>query len=113
MLPVPFLISDEAAKWISERLIEAQEECERVDLAATLCLVLDYQCVDDNGRLFERHLSPFFRIGLYPRELALSNHFVEMDVFGRKLFIQPGALEELSGKILVAKTIEVGYPTPS
>lgn len=95
MNKLPFSIAPAAAEKIIEKLAFGNTPT-GAGLVPALFLLLDYQCADESGRVFERYRSPSFDIGWNGPQETTDFALTPIEILGHKLFIMPDALEELS-----------------
>jgi hypothetical protein len=113
MVPIPFLISSDAAAFIVEMVRSGEEKGECAGFVPGLYLSLAEQSTDLDGNVFELRSEPAFRVGWFRPDQMIDNHWLELEISGKKLFASPDTLKALEGRRLIVERAEVGYPTPS
>jgi hypothetical protein len=107
MAALPFAASFDALAHIVYvlRVAGAQPACD--DVVPALCVASNSCAWDPTTKQIIQNI-PYehYRVGWYPPgDIADA---VEVQVFGRRIFIHPESLERLAGKRLVLKTLDKG-----
>jgi hypothetical protein len=113
MSTLPFSISSDAAKLIQDLFHLVDEKTSRTALVPILLHCRRFEARNREGDIIERCLYPHFDLGWDSPDNDAFADFPAVEVFGKRLLIEPQALEMLRGKELKAEVVEVGYPNPA
>lgn len=104
MVPLPFAASIDALTFIVRgmRLASADPACAELLPALSICFN-SCSWEETTKRIIQYIPYEHYRLGWHsPQDIADA---VEVQVFGRRLFVRPTTLEQLAGKRLVLRTV--------
>ena len=104
---LPFAATFDALAFIVKEIRSSASNPHVYELVPALCFVFNSCSWDDTtGRILENIPYGHFRIGWYRPEAVTDA--VEVDIWGRKVFVHPDTLSRLAGKQLVLRAVNLG-----